>query len=177
MEVARFTSRIHEFQYQNPMDSHHIAAHEAAVSAGSSSFHHHQSGPAMFSGDGSHGNYHHTRPPPPPNTVLTLTFTGQFDQCGLAADCGCVPNAPRIPPQYFVPTEAALFVTLAELNEIGTELSAIMANNYIPIFPVFILHFLAIVVLGYYASRMDRKYSQYIDFINSRTFVSRNCHW
>jgi hypothetical protein len=113
--------------------------------------------------------------------VITLSFTGQFDQCGFAADCGCVPNAPRIAPQYFVPPEAAAFVSVAELNEISTELSTIMANNHVPQLPLGFTHFCIpfspICVMSYYATRTDRKLNEFIESINRRTYVSRNCHW
>jgi hypothetical protein len=114
---------------------------------------------------------------PPANTVLTLTFTGRFGECGLAADCGCVPNAPRIPPQYFVPPEAAPYISVAELNKIAAEISAVLANNYVPMFPIILLHIVAVCVLGYYSSRMDSKLDQFIDSINTETYVARNCHW
>jgi hypothetical protein len=130
-------------------------------------------------GDSRH--HHYVAPPSPANAVITLSFTGQFDQCGCAADCGCVPNAPRIAPQYFVPPEAAAFVSVAELNEISTELSSILANNHIPPMPLMFTHFCIpfspVCVLSLYASRTDQKLNEFIESINRKTYVPRNCHW
>jgi hypothetical protein len=111
---------------------------------------------------------------PPTNAVVTLSFLGQFDHCGFAADC-------RIPPQYFVPPEAVKFVSVAELNEIGAELNAILANNFIPASPLCILDwvipFSDMCIRGYYASRSEKRLNEFIDSINRKSYVSRNCHW
>jgi hypothetical protein len=166
--------------WYSSMNSHRVAAHDAAVTAGSSSSHYYHSSASTTGDDGSWGRYQYnaapTRPPPA-NTVLTLTFTGRFSECGLAADCGCVPGTPRIPPQYFVPPEAAPYISVAELNKFAAKINAVLANNYIPMFPVILLHIVAVCVLGYYSSRMDSKLNQFIDSINTDTYVARNCHW
>jgi hypothetical protein len=92
-----------------------------------------------------------------------------------------VPNAPRIAPQYFVPPEATAFVSVAELNEISTELSSILANNHIPPMPLMFTHFCIpfspVCVLSLYASRTDQKLNEFIESINRNTYVPRNCHW
>jgi hypothetical protein len=128
-------------------------------------------------------NGSHLPPLPPPNAVVTLSFLGQFDHCGFAADCGCgsSPSAPRIPPQYFVPPEAVKFVSVAELNEIGAELNAILANNFIPASPLCILDvvipFSDTCIRGYYVSRSEKRLNEFIASINRKSYVSRNCHW
>jgi hypothetical protein len=128
-------------------------------------------------------NGSHLPPLPPPNAVVTLSFLGQFDHCGFAADCGCgsKPCAPRIPPQYFVPPEAVKFVSVAELNEIGAELNAILANNFIPASPLCILDvvipFSETCIRGYYVSRSEKRLNEFIDSINRKSYLSRNCHW
>jgi hypothetical protein len=92
-----------------------------------------------------------------------------------------VPNAPRIPPQYFTPPEAAGLGSVEELNDIASELNRILAYNYIPPMPLMFTHFCIpfspFCAMSHYASRTDQKLNGFIESINRKTYVSRNCHW
>jgi coproporphyrinogen III oxidase-like Fe-S oxidoreductase len=92
-----------------------------------------------------------------------------------------VPNAPRIPPQHFTPPDAAELVSVEELNEIASELNRILAYNHIPPMPLGFTHFCIpfspFCAMSYYATRTDQKLNEFIESINRKTYVSRNCHW
>lgn len=119
----------------------------------------------------------------PLNTVMSLRVSGHAAVCGCAANCCCcgAPAVPKLPPQYFVPEEAAAFMTIEELNSVIHNVNSIQENNYIPVLPLLFTHFCIpfspICIISCYESSRNRLLREFVDRVNRETFVSRGCHW
>jgi hypothetical protein len=113
--------------------------------------------------------------------VLSLKVQGTNDAFGCAADCGCIPNVAKIPPQYTVPPAATEYISPTELNDIVQRFNHILETNFIPMLPLMFLHmclpFSPICVLSHCSSRKTKKVDEFLASINQETYLRRSCHW
>jgi hypothetical protein len=111
------------------------------------------------------------------NSLLSVNVDEPRDLCGFSADCGCVPVASKVIPQYFVPPQAASLISVQELNDVCQRFSRCLQRTYIAPFPLIVIPFVFLCLMGYYASRRARELDDLVEAINQETYLRRNCHW